>query len=556
MRPTILSRRTVLLLAVVGATLLALSAGVLTTEPLGAATSFTVDSVADDADASPGDGACATANRGCTLRAAIEEANLRTGPDAIAFDIPGKGVHTIQLGGQLPALEDTSGPTTIDGYTQPGSSPNTDPSVSNATITVQITSAPGAFAVSRGLYVTSSGNTVRGLALFKLKNPITLYGGDDNTVAGNFVGTDAAGDYAASGYVAAGDGVLMVHGARRNIIGGTSAADRNVVSGNARRGIVASGLRADYNRVINNIVGLGPKGDKRLANIKHGVDLNSGASQNVVGGAQPGERNVISGNGWTGVEISHLADTVENKVIRNFIGTDATGNGAPAYAYNGTQGVHLQDKVNNNEVTRNVIGNNRTEGVRIAQNAFNNLLQYNRIGVSLDGKTPIPNDDAGVTLGNNSDQNRIGPNNTIANNPVGVQITTEDSDFNTITLNSIFGNTQLGIDLRPIGSANPNDEGDADRGANEQLNFPVIGTATTLSVTGRACGGCTVEVFLADGGAGAYGEGKTFVGSATASGAGIFSVPVSGVANGRYVTATATDSAGNTSEFSPNKAAS
>jgi CSLREA domain-containing protein len=556
MRPTILSRRTVLLLAVVGATLLALSAGVLTTEPLGAATSFTVDSVADDADASPGDGACATANRGCTLRAAIEEANLRTGPDAIAFDIPGKGVHTIQLGGQLPALKDTSGPTTIDGYTQPGSSPNTDPSVSNATITVQITSAPGAFAVSRGLYVTSSGNTVRGLALFKLKNPITLYGGDDNTVAGNFVGTDAAGDYAASGYVAAGDGVLMVHGARRNIIGGTSAADRNVVSGNARRGIVASGLRADYNRVINNIVGLGPKGDKRLANIKHGVDLNSGASQNVVGGAQPGERNVISGNGWTGVEISHLADTVENKVIRNFIGTDATGNGAPAYAYNGTQGVHLQDKVNNNEVTRNVIGNNRTEGVRIAQNAFNNLLQYNRIGVSLDGKTPIPNDDAGVTLGNNSDQNRIGPNNTIANNPVGVQITTEDSDFNTITLNSIFGNTQLGIDLRPIGSANPNDEGDADSGANEQLNFPVIGTATTLSVTGTACGGCTVEVFLADGGAGAYGEGKTFVGSATASGAGTFSVPVSGVANGRYVTATATDSAGNTSEFSPNKAAS
>ena len=52
----------------------------------------------------------------------------------------------------------------------------------------------------------------------------------------------------------------------------------------------------------------------------------------------------------------------------------------------------------------------------------------------------------------------------------------------------------------------------------------MIGTASPTSVTGRACAGCTVEVFTADGGAGAFGEGKTFAGSAVATAAGTFTV--------------------------------
>src|SRR5215207_2642842 len=93
---------------------------------------LTVNSTADDYDDWAGNGICATSTGACTLRAAIQEANKHSGPDTIAFDIPGSNVQTIQLQSTLPNLNDTTGPTTIDGYTQPGSAPNTDPLVSNA----------------------------------------------------------------------------------------------------------------------------------------------------------------------------------------------------------------------------------------------------------------------------------------------------------------------------------------------------------------------------------------------------------------------------------------
>ena len=127
-----------------------------------------------------------------------------------------------------------------------------------------------------------------------------------------------------------------------------------------------------------------------------------------------------------------------------------------------------------------------------------------------------------------------------------------DTDFNTITRNAIYGNTGLGIDLDSIGAPNPNDPGDADSGANQQLNAPVIGSATQQLVSGTACVTCTVEVFRAAGEAGAYGQGQTFVGSALVGADGAFSASVSGIAAGDYVTATATDALGNTSEFALN----
>ena len=89
--------------------------------PVWAAT-FTVDSTGDDPDASPGDGTCATAWGACTLRAAIDEANAHPDADTIAFDIAGSGVHTIVPAGGLPSI---TAPLTIDGFTQPGSQPNT-----------------------------------------------------------------------------------------------------------------------------------------------------------------------------------------------------------------------------------------------------------------------------------------------------------------------------------------------------------------------------------------------------------------------------------------------
>lgn len=392
--------------------------------------------------------------------------------------------------------------------------------------------------------------------MFKLNKAVRIYGSgaNDNVLVGNFIGTDAAGSYSAASGTAGGLGVMVLQGAKDNRIGGSSAADRNVVSGNPGHGIATYDESTDSTVIVNNIIGLDPSGTKRLSNRVHGVDINLMSSYSTVGGTQPGERNVISGNSGEGVEISHNVATVQNKVVGNFIGTDATGNAAPDFASNYASGVQLEDGVTNNVVTGNVIGNSGLRGVYVQgfYTSGNNLYD-NWIGVSPEGTT-IPNKEAGILVDYHASKSRIGPGNTIANNAAGVRISSEDVDSHTITRNSIFGNADLGIDLDPLGSANSNDAGDADSGPNEQLNFPVLTDATMAEVSGTACGGCTVEVFVADGGADAHGEGKTFAGAATAAGDGTFVVATSGVAGEDYVTATATDAAGNTSEFSPNKA--
>ncbi len=65
-----------------------------------AATTFTVNSLADTSDATPGDGLCADAGGLCTLRAALQEANALAGTDTINFSVTG----TINLTGVLPTI--------------------------------------------------------------------------------------------------------------------------------------------------------------------------------------------------------------------------------------------------------------------------------------------------------------------------------------------------------------------------------------------------------------------------------------------------------------------
>ncbi len=136
---------------------------------------FTVNSTADDADANTADGICATAAGVCTLRAAIQSANAHSGRDGIAFNIPGSGVQTIALASALPDLSDSSGGTEIDGYTQPGSSPNTDPIASNAVLRIAITGGGDAveFAVLR---MTSPNNVLRGVSIYRAWRKVWMAG--------------------------------------------------------------------------------------------------------------------------------------------------------------------------------------------------------------------------------------------------------------------------------------------------------------------------------------------------------------------------------------------
>jgi CSLREA domain-containing protein len=516
-----------------------------------ASVTFTVNAVADGVDAAPGDGVCSTAYGWCTLRAAIQESNALAGPNNIHFNLPGSGVRTIQLNGSLPTLNDASGPTTIDGYTQAGASPNTDPTVSNAVILVQVRgNGPNKF---DGLKITSAGNTIRGLAFFNFRRSFWVFGNgaDNNIFVGNFIGTDAAGNFGHPALANNAHGIHIENSSDGNQVGDTTLAGRNVISGNAQSGVGIWHEGSDDNVIVNNIMGLGPAGDKELPNRRHAIDLNYGANHSQIGGLGTNERNVASGNDFSGIEISHVETTAYNQVVGNYFGTDVTGNAAPDWAMNHYTGVTLEDRASNNIVTQNVIGNNYEGGLQITGLATSfNQIYDNWVGIAPNGAA-IGNHGFGVRA--DGRYNTIGPNNILAYNAwSGIVMRENDKDYNTFTRNSWFSNGTQGIDLYPPGN-NINDTNDADTGPNEQLNHPVLSGASLQQVSGTACANCIVEVYIADQGAGKYGQGKTFIGSAVANGNGNFTVSISGVTSGEYVTALATDPTGNTSEFSLNR---
>jgi parallel beta-helix repeat protein len=194
----------------------------------------------------------------------------------------------------------------------------------------------------------------------------------------------------------------------------------------------------------------------------------------------------------------------------------------------------------------------------------------------IDNNTVMNNVGAGITVRNGASGNTI-TNNLATGNEVGVAVNVElsgQTDGNTISQNSIYGNTNIGIDLRADTSggfdgATLNDAGDGDTGSNDLMNFPVIYSAVisggNITVIGEARPGATVEFFEADGDASGYGEGQTFVASQVegsvddSNGAAgstdptanqfTFTFAVGSLIVGDELTATATDGSGNTSEF-------
>jgi CSLREA domain-containing protein len=514
-----------------------------------------VNSLGDGVDAAPGNGVCRTAASTCTLRAAIAEANAQSGANEIDFAIPGSGVQTIQLGSQLPTVTDTSGPTTIDGYTQPGASPNSNQFASNAQLRIAVRGT-GSHGVD-ALRITSPNNVVRGMSFYNLRRSIWLAGGNakGNRIVGNFVGTNPSGTFgfAGSALDLDGIGVELSAGANHNTVGEASLSARNVISGNARHGIAC--YSGASNTVYNNIVGLSPLGDRRLMNVKHGSDWNSVCANNVIGGTGGLQRNIFSGNGVpnandgsAGIEVSHGPGNTGQQIVGNCFGTDITCTSAPSWTFNAFWGIHIEDTASNLLVDHNVVVSSRSAAIKLEErNTMGSIVSNNLVGVGPDGRS-LPNHAPGIMVTEGATNNRIGPGNIVAHNPVGVRISDPGTDGNTITRNSIFANGGLGIDLDPTG-VNPNDAGDGDSGPNQQLNFPVLSSATRTSVRGTACSGCRVEVFVADPDPSGFGEGRTFLAAAVADGSGNFTVAISGVSAGQTVTATATDGQGNTSEF-------
>ena len=226
-----------------------------------------------------------------SLRAAISNANANAGADTIVFNITGAGVHTISL--TSAALPNISGTVTIDATTQPGFA---------GTPLIELDGS-GAGAGASGLVLAggSSGSTVRGLVINSFSaSAIRILNSSNNLIAGNFLGTNAAGTATEGNQV----GVFITNSSTNNTVGGTSVSDRNIISGNTVDGIQIWGAGTSGNVVQGNYIGLDVTGTLDLGNTNQGVAIFGGATNNTIGGTLADAGNVISGNNQYGVAIT------------------------------------------------------------------------------------------------------------------------------------------------------------------------------------------------------------------------------------------------------------
>jgi Right handed beta helix region/Dockerin type I domain len=380
-----------------------------------------------------------------------------------------------------------------------------------------------------------------------------------NHITGNLIGTDISGMLDRGN---AQQGILL-DGALGNFIGGSVFEQRNIFSANKQSGIRIAG--GSQNSIRGNYIGTRVDGTGDLGNSAAGIEIVfNGATDNLIGGEGRFEGNVISGNGTDGIAIAIGAPN-NNRLIGNIIGLEANGD---VPLPNTRWGVVVESAGNSigSATSHNVISGNGLGGVTVI-NGSNNMIIGNYLGTDISGTLHRGNGSHGILI-NNGAQNQIGgtaagQSNIIAGNKAsGVMIVGANATSNPVRANSIFANNHLGIDLGGNG-VTLNDSMDSDNGPNRLLNFPIIQSVfpgTTTRVTGVVNGApstsVTVEFFANIGiDPTGYGEGQRLIGTRTVTtssdGSGNFEFDLANsTSTNEVITATATDSLGNTSEFS------
>ena len=429
-----------------------------------------------------------------SLQQAILDANAANGLDTIIFQIPGSGVHTITPTNILPAITD---PVVIDGTTQPGFA---------GTPLIEINGA-SAGTTSDGLRLPAGGSTIRGLAINRFGGAgIHVQApGTANYIQGNFIGTDPTGTVGwGNGTASSQSGGVWIDGSSGNWIGGPYATNRNLISANGGPGLFLANCSG--NTVQGNFVGTSITGLAALGNSNNGISISS-ASGTQVGGAAAGARNVVSGNGGSGVYLTGSGAT-GNLVHGNYIGTDTNGrlalpnagdgvtvSGAPANTIGGTSAG-----------AGNLLSGNSQCGVALnGAGAVNNFVQGNYIGTDASGRLALGNTFSGVTVFGGR-TNLIGGTSVAARNVLaankqsGIYITT-NSVGNLVQGNyvgvDVTGATALGNlkDGISIDGASSNTVGGTTAGARNIVSGNVFygieiysATATANSIQGNYIG--------------------------------------------------------------------
>ncbi len=474
-----------------------------------------VNSTDDDEDTDPGDGVISTGQMitingtsvpKITLRAALMEYSEQDETQTVKFRIPANnqdgvnfanGVWTIQPDTPL----EITGSLIIDGYSQTGASPATDTEPAELKIVVNGSSAG---TDANGFEIeTDPGDEVevRGLVVNGFDGSgILVRESSDVTIAGNHIGTNAAGD----DDVANGFGIRLIETAD-STVGGLTPADRNVVSGNDSDGLRIELGTSTNNTVIGNYFGTDADGTADLGNGGDGVAIDN-ATGNTVGGDTDAARNILSGNTGAGVSITGGVAT-ENSVLGNYIGTGFLGVvGIP----NELAGVFVSDLA-----SRNTVG-----GVATGEG---NLIMSN-------DASPGEENTPGVWINGGTE--------------------------NAVLSNTIYDNEGLAIDLGEQGILRNQETG----GANNAQNFPVliIDPAGTINVSLDAAPTTQyrIEVYSSDkSGLAGYGDGQTLLSSfnVTTDGMGMVRSDAPGITApaDKFIAATATriDTTGGTPRF-------
>ncbi len=212
-------------------------------------------------------------------------------------------------------------------------------------------------------------------------------GGEELTIAGNLIGTNAAGTGALPNSE---DGIRTLQNTTAVVIGGATTAARNVISGNSGYGIALTGSGSGTHQVQGNYVGLDITGAAAMGNALDGIYIDTSAN-NLIGGLSDGHRNVISGNLGSGVLISASNG---NELYGNHLGTNAAGTAALA---NGENGIVVTAGSADSQIgsgvsgSRNLISGHALNGVLFSEAGTGNRLQGNYIGTSASGATAMPN---------------------------------------------------------------------------------------------------------------------------------------------------------------------